>query len=366
LRRIGTGELAPRDEHSGAAPFVNSLFARLPLAPDYCLPDPDDSAVQFGSENVFGGQSIKLPLPTVAPMAGNMWGGAHNTAMSTKSRKRNAGSPKTPNSSLRKDVQEALDRLWPDRLVEMSFDPNESYFGVVHPKLQRAFLRIPHAQLLQEREPEGGPIWRDGSDPEEDPPDDQLRSRSYHLFFVGPEGEPFTFDTEAESIAEPEFMTEEFEEAGWGEGPAVGRISGSGRTGWVVAVSLLAPLAVIELGDVITYDDGSTTDPEIETYGATEDGKQIDPEEVFRTTHDAEAYQGPLKLRAQISGIMVKHGITVLPAEEWRKAAPWLRGGEDRSPALKAERSACWTPSSLRNCSGKRAHFSPATTTWYE
>ena len=37
---------------------------------------------------------------------------------------------------------------------------------------------------------------------------------------------------------------------GWGEEPPVSRISGSGRTGWVVAVSLLAPFAVIELGDM--------------------------------------------------------------------------------------------------------------------
>lgn len=252
--------------------------------------------------------------------------------MSTKARKRNA--PKTPNSSLRKDVQEALNRLWPEGLVEMPFDSDESYFCVVHPKLQRAFHRIPHAQLLQEREPMGGPIWWDGSDPEEDPPDEQLRSRSYHLFFVSPEGEPFTFYAEAESITEAEFMTEEFEEAGWGEGPPVGRIPGSGRTGWVVAVSLLAPLAVIELGEVITYDDGSKTDAEIESYGETEDGKRIDPEELFRTTHGAEAYQGLVKLRAQISGILEKGGISVLPAEEWRKAAPWLRGGQGMLPGI--------------------------------
>jgi hypothetical protein len=40
------------------------------------------------------------------------------------------------------------------------------------------------------------PAWQDSAaDPEEDPPDDVERSRSYHMFFVGPEGEPFTFET---------------------------------------------------------------------------------------------------------------------------------------------------------------------------
>ena len=76
--------------------------------------------------------------------------------------------------------------------------------------------------------------------PEEDPPDDNEHSRSYHVFFVSPEGKAFTFETETEGIAETELITEEFEEAGWGEGPPVSRISGVGRTGWVVAVSLLA------------------------------------------------------------------------------------------------------------------------------
>ena len=48
-------------------------------------------------------------------------------------------------------------------------------------------------------------------------------------------------------------MTADFAEAGWGEDPPVGRISGSGRTGWIAAVSLLAPFAVIELGDMVAF-----------------------------------------------------------------------------------------------------------------
>jgi hypothetical protein len=249
--------------------------------------------------------------------------------MSTKARKRNARIPKKQNASLRKDVREAIDRVWPDGIVEMSVDPDESYFCGAHPKLLRAFRRLPSAQLLHEREGEGGPIWWDGSDPEEDPPDEVERSRSYHVFFVSPEGEAFTFETEAEGIVEPEFMTEEFEEAGWGEDPPVSRIPGTGRTGWVVAVSLLAPFAVIELGDVATSEDGSTTEPEIESYAETEDGERINQEEHFRKFAGAQAYKILLKLRAKISAILEKCGITVLPAEEWRKPVPWLRGGEE-------------------------------------
>jgi len=34
-------------------------------------------------------------------------------------------------------------------------------------------------------------------------------------------------------------------------------------------------------------------------------------------------------LRAKIAAILDGFGITVLPAEEWRKPAPWLRGTEE-------------------------------------
>jgi hypothetical protein len=149
------------------------------------------------------------------------------------------------------------------------------------------------------------------------------------MFFVSPEGAAFKFETEAEGLAEPEFMTDEFEEAGWSEDPPVSRISGRGRTGWVVAVSLLAPFAVIELGDMATSEDGDTTEAEIESYAETEDGERINQEEHFRKFAGAQAYEILLKLRAKIGAILEKCGITVLSAEEWRKPVPWLRGGED-------------------------------------
>src|SRR5260370_4404858 len=97
---------------------------------------------------------------------GNMCEEAHYIAMNTEARKQNAGGPKKQRTSLRRDVQEAIDRAWPDGLVEPSFDPDESYFCEVHPKLAQAFHRIPHARLLQEFEAERGPIWRDTSEPD--------------------------------------------------------------------------------------------------------------------------------------------------------------------------------------------------------
>jgi hypothetical protein len=226
-------------------------------------------------------------------------------------------------------VQEAIDRVWPDGIVELSFDSDESYFYEIYPKLSSAFHRLRNARLVQEREADGGPIWWDQSDPEEDPPDEVEHSRSYHLFFVSPEGKAFTFETEAEGFEDPELMTEEFEEAASGADLLRCRVAGTGSTGWVVAVSLLAPFAVIELGEVVAFEDGSTTEAAIESYGETAEDDPINLEEHFQKSRGARAYKTLVSLRARISGILEKYGIAVLPAEEWRKPAPWLRAGED-------------------------------------
>jgi hypothetical protein len=248
--------------------------------------------------------------------------------MSARVRKRVRAPSGHLGTGLRRDVEEAIHRIWPDGIVEMSLDPDDSYFPGLHSKLSRDLRRIRNTSLVYEREAEGGPVWWEESDPEDDPPDEFERSRSYHTFFVSPDGERFTFETEAEGVTEPDFITDDFAEAEWGEDPPVSRISGRGRIGCVVAVSLLAPFAVIELGDTVAFEDGSTTQAEIESYSQTA-GERVDPEKNFPEVSGAQAYKTIMRLRATIADILEGFGITVLPAEEWRKLAPWLRGAEE-------------------------------------
>jgi hypothetical protein len=254
--------------------------------------------------------------------------------MSGKARKPKAGSPEKRDAGLRQDVQEAIDRAWPDGIVELSYDPDESYFWEVDEELRAAFHHIANAHLLYEREAQGEPIWWGSDAGDEEPPDEMTNSRSYHVFFLSPEGEAFTCEIETEVVTEPEFMAEEFEEGAWGEDPLADRNSGTRRTGWVVAVSLVAPFAVIEFGDRTSYDDGSGGGAEIEPYAKNEDGEWINLEEEFRKAKGDQAYEILLKLRAEIRDILEKHGVAVLPAGEWRRAAPRLRGGEETCMAI--------------------------------
>ena len=145
--------------------------------------------------NHFGTPVATIPI-------GWMVGFEENRDMATTHRRRTT-TRRNPGSDLREDVREAIERAWPDGVVEMAFDSDESWFRDVYPKLASAIRRIRGAQLAHEREPEPVPVWFDHSDDDEDPPDDQEPSRSYHLFFVCPEGDAFNYETEIEGIAEP-------------------------------------------------------------------------------------------------------------------------------------------------------------------
>jgi hypothetical protein len=243
--------------------------------------------------------------------------------------KRRASRPKIreQDAGPRKGVLEAIKRTWPDGVLEMTFDSEESYFWDIWPGLTRALKRIKDADLLFEREAEAKPIRPEEADRDENPPD-FTASRSYHLFFVSPKGEAFTFETETEDIDE-EALADGIEERE-AEDPLMTNILGEGRTGWSVAVSLLAPFAIGSLNDMVVFQDGSTSEPEIESCAQTEEGELITYAEAhFRQFHGELSFEILRKLRSEIVGILERHGVTVLEQAEWRKAVPWLRSDEE-------------------------------------
>jgi hypothetical protein len=216
---------------------------------------------------------------------------------------------------LRKDVEEAIGRLWPDGMVTMNVDYEDSWFLAVQPKLARAWNRLKGAQLIFEREAEGGPIWRPASDPDQEPPGERAANRSYHLYFVVPDGVRFEFTTEMEDNIDGR----------------IEKVHGNGQTGWCVAVSLLAPFAVITLGERIAYENGDVMEPTLESYLETIEGDPIDPEQHFREMVAEEAFSHLTAVRRKIVGTLEKLGVTVLPQEEWKKRVSKSRVGDGPS-----------------------------------
>lgn len=212
---------------------------------------------------------------------------------------------------LRKGIQEAIERLWPSRVVELSVDFEDSWFVKPRPKLTRALRSLKGSQLLFEREAEGDPVWWPESDPDQAPPDESAPDRSYHLYFIVPDGAAFEFITESEDYVDGSIET----------------VHGTGQTGWCVAVSLLAPFAVITLGERIEYDNGDTVEPALESPLETIDGTALDPVEHFRGMVAEEAFSRLMAVRRRIAAAIEKY-ISVLPEEEWKKRVPGLRTGD--------------------------------------
>jgi hypothetical protein len=166
----------------------------------------------------------------------------------------------------------------------------------VLPKLQKAFGRIERARLQREIEPDAG-----GGD-------DGDGLRSYYLFFISPRGAAFEYETEIEDED--------------------GAVKGDGTIGWSAAASLLAPFAVVTMSEMEAFEDGSVTEPSIES-GLSEGGQPYEAEASYRRQTGEQAYGTLLQVRDQIGAILEKHWISVLPQAEWSKPVPWMKAGDD-------------------------------------
>lgn len=124
------------------------------------------------------------------------------------------GAKRRPKAAIPKPIVDAIERVWPDGIVQIGYDlMEESYFHELYPKLHRRFLSIKGATLRYEREAEeqrqGEDDWDSGdSDWSDNLPIDD-RTYSYHLFFVCPDGKPFRYETETEETDEEDPDVEE-------------------------------------------------------------------------------------------------------------------------------------------------------------
>jgi hypothetical protein len=112
--------------------------------------------------------------------------------------------------------------------------------------------------VLYEREPDGGSRWGETSDLDEDPPDWHDEARSYCLFFVSSTDDRLKFATDT---IEPD------------EEGVERRFQGEGRIGYVVAISLVAPFAVVAQDQLEVFENGSRSEsPTLSPTSSTSTG----------------------------------------------------------------------------------------------
>jgi len=217
--------------------------------------------------------------------------------------------------------------------VEINFDSDESYFREIELELTEALRKIPKAEVIENGEYTGDPVWYEGSDRDEDPPEGYDAKWSYHEYFLSPDGEAFEYAIKRQEIVEPpEFESEEECEEYYKDPELVTTIHYE-NIGWRTRVSLLAPFAEI------CFDDGSqiTDEDPQEEYDA---GTPYESDwrkslEEFRTRKGEAAYEALIELHAKILAVLEKHDFVFLPYEECEKRVPWLRGSIETNLGMK-------------------------------
>ena len=91
----------------------------------------------------------------------------------------------------------------------------------------------------------------------------------------------------------------------------------------------LAPVAIIALESIITYESGSYTIPDIEPTIFNLDGTLASVDDHYREMFFDNGLRTLHNLRDKIFEILEAHHITVIPQEEMDKPAQWLRFWED-------------------------------------
>ncbi|MBI3657230.1 MAG: hypothetical protein HY232_12505 [Acidobacteria bacterium] len=233
---------------------------------------------------------------------------------SHKNKPTKAREGKAPSSDIRPDLVKAIKRVWPEDVIIVPIDYEESYFWDIYPGLEKALRQITGADLAYERKAHGELKWQDGADPTEDAPDWSEEDRSYHLFFISPKDPSFKFESDT---LEPD------------ENDVEQRVAGEGRVGCSVGISILAPYAIIKFDMMETYDSGGYANPDIEPHIFSLEGGEIDLDVHCRDFVGEEGLQVLYNLRQTISTILTLHGLTIIPDEELVKPAPWLQPDEE-------------------------------------
>ena len=168
---------------------------------------------------------------------------------------------------------------------------------------------------------------------DEFPSDEPLRS--YHVYCVGLRGERFSYPIETETFGEVDVDDEghEHDEEDGGDLPGrSARVRGTATVGCTVAVSLLAPVALVMPDVLERSDDGEVmTEPTPHPTRFSLEGQPLDalsPDQPDRQIIGDEGMQEVSALRERIVTLLEALDVAVLTDAEANTTVPGLRAGE--------------------------------------
>jgi hypothetical protein len=240
----------------------------------------------------------------------------------------------TRQSYSRAAIAKLIKKAWPDGIVDMPIDEDESYFWDIYDNLRAKISKLPGASMLHESWPSPQTSSIDDDDADEDWLDKvfQEPSRSWHLFALRPQtrielpmnleedpGEADDFQADdSQDDAQSEFDTEGFDE------PAV--IGSS--LGFLLAVSLVAPVAIVMEYVMDETEYGTDASPPLALPCAFDsEDKIVEPDYSSDLSADDRKRAGAIRQR--LVRVAEKTGLLVLPFDQRQETVPGLHAGSE-------------------------------------
>jgi hypothetical protein len=105
----------------------------------------------------------------------------------------------------------------------------------------------------------------------------------------------------------------------------------------VVAVSLVAPFAVVTLDQMEVFENGTQSEPDVEPHLFSLDGRKLDPEDHYRELVDEAGFTLLRNLRAEILRALGEFTVAIIPEEDLDRPVGWLRANEEVVVGLAGE-----------------------------
>ena len=217
---------------------------------------------------------------------------------------------------LRVAVKKALEKAFPDDVVQMIGCPEESYLAPRYLSMKAGFLRIKGAGLLYERDAYGEFGKKAGSAGEHTLPCGG-GFHAYHTFFLGLTGRKYRYEVEERLPDEKGVLRQE---------------RGVETIGCTVGISLVAPVAVVMADCIQHFDEGTHSLPDGHPGRFDVGGNEIDaldPAFYWGEVIGKEGIRAVQALSRECVSLLEAHGFTVLTQEEARRPVRGLRAGED-------------------------------------
>jgi len=237
-------------------------------------------------------------------------------------------------SAIPATLAKLIEKAWPDGIVEMPIDEDESYFWDIYDKLKAKISKVRGVSMFDERpastevdsiddEDENGleEAWRDGS-------------RSYHLFVIELQtkiGVPIVeaedtgedVDLQADDAPDDIETESEFDEEEFDEPEIIGH-----SLGFLLAVSLVAPVAIVMDYALEETEYGTDASPPLGLPCAFDSASdEVEPD--HRSYLSAKDRKRADAVQERLVRAVEETGLTVLPFDQRKNKIPGLRAGSE-------------------------------------